>query len=103
MIGTKEIEMKKYGMTWDNKFLTSESKTFEEMELALKAAASHLSEMRESGCILDPSSSEDDYMHIYTHDPKVAEHFGMIEDDFDGEEDNFEEDDDSEDESISDD
>jgi hypothetical protein len=47
----------------------------------LRAAASHLENMADHGCVLDSADNmEDDYADLVTSDPEVAEMFSMIPD-----------------------
>jgi hypothetical protein len=71
---------KRYVTTWRNKWLTSEAKSFDEMISMLRAAADHLDEMRRDGVILEDNGGvADDYAHLVTTDPKVAEKYGMTD------------------------
>lgn len=69
---------KRYVLLWRNKWLTSEAKTIDDMILALHSAAATLTEMRDAGVSLDPGGgTADDYAHLVTTDPLVAERYGL--------------------------
>ncbi len=71
---------KRYVTTWRNKWLTAEAKSIEDMIRLLRSAADHLEQMRKDGVVLDDDGGiGDDYAHLMTMDPKVAEKYGMIE------------------------
>jgi hypothetical protein len=71
---------KRYVTTWRNKWLTAEAKTIEDMIGMLRAAADHLDQMRRDGVVFeDDGGVGDDYAHLVTTDPKVAEKYGMVD------------------------
>jgi hypothetical protein len=71
---------KRYLRLWRNKSLTIDASNIGEMVAKLKAAAEELEAMRTAGVTLDSeSSTDDDYAHLVTTDPDVANKFGMIE------------------------
>lgn len=71
---------KRYVTTWRNKWLTAEAKTIEDMIGLLRAGADHLDQMRRDGVVLeDETGIGDDYAHLVTNDPKIAEKYGMVD------------------------
>lgn len=76
-----------YEYIWRNKWLTSNSKNMEEMQMQLRAAANRLEEMMNAGVWLDVEGGKmtDDYAVLITDNPLVAEkyNFDLIEDDDD--------------------
>ena len=69
----------RYETTWRNKFLTTSAKTIEEMAAKLESAAWTLRQMGKDGIVLE-GGQEDDYATLVTHDPKVAEKWGILDD-----------------------
>jgi hypothetical protein len=88
---------KRYITIWRNKWLTAEAKSIEEMIDMLRSAANYLDQMRKDGVLLEnDGSTGDDYAHLVTTDPKIAEKYEMVDEtEYWGVE---EEDDDNEDE-----
>jgi hypothetical protein len=86
----------RYSTLWRNKWLTSDAKTLEDMEVCLREAAEQIGRFKDAGFLLDADGGPDDYMTIYTHDKALAERFDMEEDEFWGEEDEEEFDEDEE-------
>lgn len=71
---------KRYVTTWRNKWLTSESKTIEDMIKMLRSAADYLEQMRSDGVFLeDDGGVRDDNARLVTMDPKVAEKYGLVD------------------------
>jgi hypothetical protein len=71
---------KRYVTIWRNKWLTSEAKSIEDMIARLRSAADDLEQMRKDGVFLeDDGGVGDDYAHLVTTDPKVAEKYGLVE------------------------
>jgi hypothetical protein len=71
---------KRYVTTWRNKWLTSEAKSVDDMIKMLRSAAEYLEQMRNDGVFLeDDSGVGDDYAHLVTTDPKVAEKYGLVD------------------------
>jgi hypothetical protein len=71
---------KRYVTMWRNKWLTAKAKSIEEMISMLRSAADHLDQMRKDGVVLeDDGGVGDDYAHLVTMDPKVAEKYGLID------------------------
>lgn len=71
---------KRYVTTWRNKWLTAEATSIEHMVSMLRSAADLLDQMREDGVVLDDDGGVgDDYAHLMTMDPKVAEKYGLVE------------------------
>lgn len=71
---------KRYVTTWRNKWLTAEAKSIEEMISMLRSAADHLDQMRSDGVVLDDDGGTgDDYAHLVTMVPKVAEKYGLVD------------------------
>lgn len=71
---------KRFIMIWRNKWLTSKAKSIEEMISMLRAAADQLDQMCKDGVILDDDGAVgDDYAHLVTTDPKVAEKYGLVD------------------------
>jgi hypothetical protein len=65
---------------WRNKFLTIHAKSLDEMIASLSAAAAELERMKNDGVTLEPDGGTgDDYAHLVTTDPKVAEKYGMMD------------------------
>jgi hypothetical protein len=60
-----------------NKFLCTDTSTFDEFIEALEQHVAYLKEMREAGVELLPDGIGDDYATFVTSDPKIAETFGM--------------------------
>jgi hypothetical protein len=69
----------RYDTIWRNKFLTINCKTIQEMAEKLEAASATLRQMAADGMILE-GGQEDDYATLVTHDPKVAEKWGILDD-----------------------
>lgn len=69
----------RYEITWRNKFLTIDVKNIDEMAQKLEAAAIILKQMAAEGVVLD-GGQQDDYAVLVTHDPKIAEKWGMLDD-----------------------
>lgn len=73
---------KRYVTLWRNKWLTGEAKSIEEMISMLRSAAEQLEAMRRDGVMLESTDGvSDDYAHLVCTDPKIAEKYGMIEED----------------------
>lgn len=73
-------EPKVFSTTWRNKFLTFEAKTIGDMVLLLRKAADNLQAMQTAGIALaDDSCVQDDYAHLITTNPLVAQQFGLEE------------------------
>jgi len=71
---------KRYVTTWRNKWLTAEAKSIDDMISMLRAAADYLDQMRKDGVFLDDDGGVgDDYAHLVTTDPKVAEKYGLVD------------------------
>lgn len=70
---------KRYVTIWRNKWLTAEAKSIEDMTKLLRAAADQLEAMRKDGVVLEGDAVGDDYAHLVTMDPKIAEKYGMVE------------------------
>jgi hypothetical protein len=68
-----------YSTTWRNKWLTANATTIDDMIEALEAAAAELRAMRDAGVRLE-GGAEDDFAHLVTTDPAVAEKYGFEED-----------------------
>jgi hypothetical protein len=65
---------------WRNKFLTTDAKTLDEMLATFRAAITELESMKKDGVTLDADAgTADDYAHLVTTDPKIAERYGMVE------------------------
>jgi hypothetical protein len=68
-----------YELTWRNKFLTLNAKSIQEMADGLEEAVQQLRAMAAKGVVLeDDGSVADDYAHLTTTDPQVAEEFGFV-------------------------
>lgn len=71
---------KRFVTIWRNKWLTSEAKSIEDMIIQLRSAADQPERMQRDGVFLDDDSGVgDDYAHLMTMDPTVAEKYGLIE------------------------
>ena len=71
---------KRYETHWRYKWLTSNSKSIDDMIESLRAAADALDEMRKAGVTLEDNDGVgDDYATLVTTDPEVAKRFGMEE------------------------
>jgi hypothetical protein len=71
---------KRYVSTWRNKWVTAEAKSMEDMIRMLRSAADHLDQMRKDGVVLEDNGGiGDDYAHLVTTDPKIAEKYGMVD------------------------
>lgn len=69
---------KRYLQLWRNKWLTAGAKNIDDMIEMLEGALSTLKGMRADGVTLDPKGgTEDDYAHLVTTDPGVAQKYGM--------------------------
>lgn len=80
---------KRYQMYWRNKWLTSETKSIDDMIAMFRGAAIELEAMKADGVALDPQGgTSDDYAVLITTDAQIAEKYGMQP-----EEDFFDEDD----------
>lgn len=69
----------RYETTWRNKFLTIDAKTIAEMAEKLEHAAAALRQMATDGIQLE-GGAENDYACLTTYDPKVAEKWGILDD-----------------------
>ena len=71
-------------LIWRNKFLTLDAASTEDMIASLRQAADTLEAMRADGVVLEPDGgTADDYAHLVTTDPEIAEKYGMhAEDEF---------------------
>jgi len=69
----------RYETTWRNKFLTVDAKTIEDMAAKLESAAMTLRQMAKDGIVLE-GGQENDYATLVTHDAKVAEKWGILDD-----------------------
>lgn len=70
-----------YSMIWRNKWLTADATTIDEMIEGLESAAAELRALRDAGVRLE-GGAEDDFAHLVTTDPAVAEKYGFEEDIF---------------------
>lgn len=74
---------KRYVTTWRNKWLTAEARSIQDMIDQLRAAADQLEQMQRDGVSLeDDGGVGDDYAHLVSTDPKIAEKYGLV-DEFD--------------------
>ena len=69
----------RYETTWRNKFLTVNATSIEAMAAKLESAAITLRQMGKDGIVLE-GGQENDYAILVTHDPKVAEKWGILDD-----------------------
>lgn len=69
----------RYETTWRNKFLTIKCKSIAEMVEKLEEAVATLRQMAADGIVLE-GGAEDDYACLTTYDPKVAEKWGILDD-----------------------
>ena len=69
----------RYETTWRNKFLTVNADNINEMVEKLKHAAETLSQMAADGVVLE-GGQQDDYAVLVTYDPKIAEKWGILDD-----------------------
>lgn len=69
----------RYETIWRNKFLTISAKTIEDMAAKLESAAMTLRQMAKDGVVLE-GGQENDYATLVTNDPKVAEKWGILDD-----------------------
>lgn len=69
----------RYETTWRNKFLTVDATSIEAMAAKLEAAAMTLRQMGKDGIVLE-GGQENDYATLVTYDPKVAEKWGILDD-----------------------
>jgi hypothetical protein len=78
----------RYEYFWHNRYLTDNATSIEDMVAGLRSAADELEEMRLAGVRLeDLDGIADDWGHLTTDDPQVAERFGFEEPYDDDEED----------------
>jgi hypothetical protein len=71
---------KRYITVWRNKWLTAEARSIEEMIDMLRSAANYLDQMRKDGVLLeDDGGTGDDYAHLVTSDPKIAQKYEMVD------------------------
>jgi hypothetical protein len=78
--GSVQLQSRRYGLLWRNKWLTAEATTIQGMVTALRAAADELDAMRRAGVVLDSDSGVgDDHALLVTTDPAVAQQFGFDE------------------------
>lgn len=71
---------KRYVTTWRNKWLTAEAKSIQDMVDRLRSAADHLEQMQRDGVLLeDDGGVGDDYAHLVTLDPRIAEKYGLVD------------------------
>lgn len=69
---------KRYVLIWRNKWLTADTGSIADMATALESAAAELRAMLADGVQLDPSGgTTDDYAHLVTTDPAVAQKYHM--------------------------
>ena len=69
----------RYETTWRNKFLTVDAKSINEMAEKLEHAATTLRQMAADGVVLE-GGQQDDYAVMVTYDPKIAEKWGILDD-----------------------
>lgn len=69
----------RYETTWRNKFLTIKCKSIAEMVEKLEEAAATLRQMAADGIQLE-GGAEDDYACLTTYDPRIAEKWGILDD-----------------------
>lgn len=69
----------RYETMWRNRFLTIDAKDIDEMVQKLEHAAVTLRQMAADGIILD-GGAENDYAVLVTNDLKVAEKWGILDD-----------------------
>jgi hypothetical protein len=73
---------KRYVSVWRNKRLTPKANSIEEMISLLRRAADDLEKMRRDGVVLDDDGgAADDYARLVTTDPKIAEKYGLVDED----------------------
>jgi hypothetical protein len=77
--------MPQYSTIWRNKFLTTDSRTLDDMIERLEAAVAELQGMKKAGVVLQ-GGAEDDYATLVTTDPVVAGRFDMNEKEYEDEE-----------------
>ncbi len=72
------VEAPKFLLLHRNKFLTIDADSLADMAAKLRAAADELAEMAATGMVwLMEDGVRDDYAHLGTDDPAVAEKFGF--------------------------
>lgn len=69
----------RYETTWRNKFLTIKATSIQEMVEMLDHAAATLRQMAADGIQLE-GGAESDYACLTTYDPKIAEKWGILDD-----------------------
>lgn len=69
----------RYVLLWRNKWLTAQAKSLSDMVEELRAAATLLDAMQKDGVVLEEGGTEDDYAHLVTTDPKIAEKYDMLD------------------------
>lgn len=69
----------RYETTWRNKFLTIKAKSIQEMADMLEHASVLLRQMAADGIQLE-GGAENDYACLTTYDPKIAEKWGILDD-----------------------
>jgi len=69
----------RYETIWRNKFLTVKATSIEEMAAKLESAAMTLRQMGKDGVVLE-GGQENDYATLVTHDPVIAEKWGILDD-----------------------
>ncbi len=71
---------KRYVTLWRNKWLTTRTKSMNEMITALRQAANTLEAMQRDGVVLELSDGiADDYAILVTTEPEVAKKYDMVE------------------------
>ena len=70
--------MKRYTMTWRNKYLTTDAQSIEDMVVALQGAVESLTRMGKYGIVYE-TGAEDDHALLVTTDQEVAIVFGFEE------------------------
>ena len=78
--------MARFCYTWRNKFLATETESFDEFIAVLENAVNVLKDWQSMGIVFTGNGVGDDYTEFMTSDPELARKYGFEEEDlFDAE------------------
>jgi hypothetical protein len=70
-------QTKTFERTWRNKWITNDATSPDEMIAAYRNAIEEIEALKAAGVEFDFDNAHDDYIELYTDDPKVADEFGF--------------------------
>lgn len=73
----KKSKPVEYEYLWRNKFLATDTKSFDEFLAVMESAVQHLRNMKADGVQLREEGVGDDYATFWTTDPIIAKKYGM--------------------------